>query len=805
MIVEQAMSPILLLSICFSAGIGLGLSFPVPLAHGACAAVACAGLIIVALAARRRAGLCLMTTALILGWIRVPVTTAPRDSGAPCVRVVEGRAAEPPVALEEGFRAVMEITGKTACSDGAEIGDMVPARGTLYLRLSEKPKNLRRGDRVRVRGRISPIRSSRNPGAPHFQNNAPVFAATLSAPSLLVKTGVSSFYIRSLFDEKRAALSAFLDAALDPSVAAVAKALALGETTALDFETKNHFRRAGCAHLLAVSGLHLGLAAALIFIGLRRALLFTPLAAKTDTGRIAAFFAVFPTVAFTLITGCRTPQIRACVMACAALFARVQKRPQGSVEALFAAAVAVLCVSPSSLKEAGFQLSFAAAAGFLFVFSRREKENAQSPDKDNGRLQKIYLAFARLLRATLAASAVSWPLTLLHFGSVSWISPLTNLIAVPLVSFFLLPLLFLTLLVESISPSAAAWMLRPAAGTIEALCGFLKWVSNFPCTLESPGFFASAAVVGCSVAIFFALCFLLRKRTAALACIALIFFAALADSPKIAPGKLTVHFLDVGQGDSALITSPKGRHILMDGGPAGRGGFDAGERIVVPALRALGVSSIHIVAAGHPDSDHIGGLKAVLEAFDVKQLFDNGQGRLGKNSRIYPELIRAAKNRGIPIMRPPTICGVHEFDGATFEIISPCEHPGGFDPSASTNDNSLVMLLRYKDVSLLLLGDISKATETKLVEQGRIPKVDVIKSAHHGSKTSTGAVLLDAAAPAFDVISAGAYNRFGMPHLSVLKRLSERHIRTLRTDKKGTILFRTDGRLIEISPFVPPN
>jgi competence protein ComEC len=92
-----------------------------------------------------------------------------------------------------------------------------------------------------------------------------------------------------------------------------------------------------------------------------------------------------------------------------------------------------------------------------------------------------------------------------------------------------------------------------------------------------------------------------------------------------------------------------------------------------------------------------------------------------------------------------------------------------------------------------------------LVKQGRIPKVDLIKSAHHGSKTSTGAVLLDAAEPAFDIISAGAYNRFGMPHRSVLKKLFERRIRVLRTDKKGAILFRTDGRLIEISPALPQN
>jgi competence protein ComEC len=249
-----------------------------------------------------------------------------------------------------------------------------------------------------------------------------------------------------------------------------------------------------------------------------------------------------------------------------------------------------------------------------------------------------------------------------------------------------------------------------------------------------------------------------------------------------------------------VITSPAGRHILVDGGPVSRGGYDAGERIVVPALRALGISTLDTVVATHPDADHIGGLAAVLDAMPARQVFDNGRGRNDDEIPLYRNLMSAAARRSVPVLRTPSVCGAHAFDGAVVTVLHPCDWDNGFDPSASANDNSLVLLVRYKQVRILLLGDAGADVETMLAKRGLIPIVDVLKLSHHGSRTATGEAFLDAARPAVAIVSAGRHNRFGMPHRTVLLRLLARKILVLRTDLSGAIRVSTDGVVTEWSP-----
>jgi competence protein ComEC len=469
------------------------------------------------------------------------------------------------------------------------------------------------------------------------------------------------------------------------------------------------------------------------------------------------------------------------------------------VESLALAALSILTVRPNDLFDPGFQLSFAAVVGFFIVFSR-PRNNDEHNDIQVSRAVRIRSFAVRLLRSTLAAHAATAPIALYHFGVVSWISPLANLVAVPMSEFVIMPILFVALIIEPLSQTVSAWMIKFACLLIQMLNNFLSYLSEFPCTIESPGIFATISIVALSVTLLFAATKIRTSGLAAAVCLGLTALAVLFDPPKIAPGFLTVHFFDVGQGDSALITSPKGRHLLVDGGPLTRSGFNTGERVIVPALRSLHVSSLDSVYSTHPDSDHIGGLPAVIRALRVKRLFENGQEGSTNPQDLYRDLLAVATSRHVTLLRAPSICRSIEFDGASVEVIHPCNPTASGADASDTNDNSLVIVVKLKRVSLLMLGDISESVETMLARSGRFPTADIVKVAHHGSQTSTSSAMLDRVQPIFAVISVGRFNRFGMPHREVIERLTHRNIRIMRTDLLGPIVFRTDGRVIEIGP-----
>ena len=167
---------------------------------------------------------------------------------------------------------------------------------------------------------------------------------------------------------------------------------------------------------------------------------------------------------------------------------------------------------------------------------------------------------------------------------------------------------------------------------------------------------------------------------------------------------------------------------------------------------------------------------------------------------LYRNLMTAAARRSVPVLRTPAVCGAHAFDGAVFTVLHPCDWNNGFNVSASTNDNSLVLLIQYKETHFLLLGDAGADVESMLADRELLRSVDIVKLSHHGSNTATSARLLETVRPAAAMVSAGRYNRFGMPHRAVLSRLFARGILVRRTDLSGAIRVVTDGQVIEWSP-----
>jgi competence protein ComEC len=243
---------------------------------------------------------------------------------------------------------------------------------------------------------------------------------------------------------------------------------------------------------------------------------------------------------------------------------------------------------------------------------------------------------------------------------------------------------------------------------------------------------------------------------------------------------LTVHFLDVGQGDAVALRTPAGRWVLIDGGPRGPQG-DAGRRIVVPFLRAAGAAHLAAIVATHAHLDHFGGLPAVLEAFDPALVLEPGQ---PVPDAGYLGFLGAVESDGAE-WRPARSGDRLELDGVTIDVLSPDSvwAVGQVD----VNEQSVVLLVTYGATRLLLTGDAGGPTEAHLA--GRVGRVTLLKVGHHGSRGATSDRWLDELQPDDAVISVGAKNRYGHPAPEVLERLRAHGIAVLRTDQRGTITF----------------
>jgi competence protein ComEC len=255
--------------------------------------------------------------------------------------------------------------------------------------------------------------------------------------------------------------------------------------------------------------------------------------------------------------------------------------------------------------------------------------------------------------------------------------------------------------------------------------------------------------------------------------------------------RLTVTFLDVGQGDAIVVRTAGGGVLLVDAGGRPPDGEDMGRRVVVPFLRSQGVNRIDGLLLTHGDEDHAGGALSVMERLDVRRILVPDAPQQGET---FDRVLAEAARRRIPVARLSRGLRLDWSDGAAAEVVNPA---GTAAPTESENDASVVLRLRYGVTSLLLTGDAEAEAEARMAAAGGI-EADVLKLAHHGSKTSTTERFLEAVRPRAAIISCGKRNRFGHPHPDVTERLERRGVRVFRTDRDGAVTVESDGRELRI-------
>lgn len=734
--------------------------------------------------------LAVAATAAALGHRQVDLRSSP-DLASPHVaalvaggaRDVELRAtvSEPPVQRPAGLRLVVDV-------DRHRRGrDWLVTRGRLLLTVRRADRSWRRGDRLQARVRIRAPRNFGNPGEFDYEGYLARRAIYVSGYALadadwrrLPRTSPPGWA-----DTVRAHAEAALEQVAPAHLRPLAAALLLGQGASIPDDLRERYARAGVSHILAISGLHIGLVAAAAHLACRWLLARSERALLTLNVPKLATVATLPLLlAYAAIAGTSAATLRATVMAALFLSALLLDRRRHWPTAIAVAAAAVCAVSPGAMREASFQLSFVAVIAIVLggrvlrdaydAWAERRLWRLTAP-----RLHALARGAALSQGVTTLALLATAPLTLHHFQQLSLVGLVSNVLVVPLSG------------MGAVSSGLAAVLLTPllpglGACLFAVCCAFLgagDWLTARFAALPGADLHLPTPSVA-EIATYYALLGLPLLRAPARRAVGLAVIGAAAVQIALAwvertGDDLRVTFISVGQGDATLVEFPGGAVMLVDGGGLSPS-FDVGEKVVAPLLLRRKIRRVDTVVLTHPDFDHYGGLAYVVERFAAAELWSNGSRGAGERFRALRAAVARAGTREVEVRRGfERVIG-----GVAVRVVAP---GGGGDPA---NDASVVLQLSFAGRRLLLTGDVERAGEHALLRGGGELGADVLKVPHHGSRTSSGGAFVAAVRPRLAVVSCGWANRWGMPHAEVVERYDRHDARLLRTDLDGAVEIR---------------
>jgi competence protein ComEC len=546
----------------------------------------------------------------------------------------------------------------------------------------------------------------------------------------------------------------------------LAASLLVGDRSLLPTDVTDAYQELGLSHVLAVSGLHVGVIGGLFFW----------LMIRLGVTREKAYSALFIFYPFYLVfTGSAPSVVRASLMAMTVVFSLRFQLKFNPLDGIAAACLITLFVNPYYAYHIGFQLSFLIAFG-LIVSSHTILKRYQHP-------------FTKLLALSILAQVISFPLVIYHFHQISIISLGLNLIYVPFISIIVLPALLLLFLLHTLSASFLFTVLSELLATlIASIHRLFLFLSELNMNVVFGAMSEGMLII--SLGVCFTVVLLWERGSLMKASVIwLLYCGGLYIAPYLNPnGEVT--FIDVGQGDSILIMLPFQQQVILidTGGKPSFGKeemwrqrestFDIGGDVVLPFLKSKGIRELDLLLLTHGDFDHAGGAKEILEGISIKRLLlDQGSEQTEVEANIMQ--IARTKSVGVSNAKVGQSWSVGE---ANFTIVQALQ-------TKEENDGSIVLHASVGGYSWLLMGDVEAEGERQLLAGHSLPKIDVVKVGHHGSVTSSSQEFIDRVTPKIAIISVGEDNRYGHPDEEVLERYQERGVSILRTDVNGTIQY----------------
>lgn len=684
-------------------------------------------------------------------------------------------------------------------------GKTLPATGKVRVSAYENRPSVKPGDRISFSTRLRRIRSFRNPGsfdyAAHMADRDILVAATLGKKSRpVIFAGASGR--GGFFSSMRRNIAKSAGRAAPGEGGDVLAALVAGDGSRISRDLRQKFADAGTSHLLAVSGLHVGLAAGFAFFVMNWLLGFFPGLAQTGKARRTALvLAVIPALLYGLLAGMSPSTQRAVVMVGALFLSFSAKRQADAYNTLAAAALAVLAVNPESLFQVSFQLSFLSV--FFILTGFRAVPFLRHRPRETERLRLWMYRLASLFAVTVFATLATLPIVLRAFQQVSVSGFAANFFLVPLVGTLVLPLGLSGGAILPVSPNAASLLFSLAGFFMEWGIFAIRWFANLEfseVTLVYPSVFESVLYY------FILFCIFQFQRSPwaragfLMAALMLVGDAFYWYNERFRDESLRVTVLDVGQGTSVVVRFPKGPVMLADaGGLTGESSLDIGKAVVAPYLWSQKIHTVDVAVLTHPDQDHAGGMPFILERFKVRKFWSNGQETEGG---AYEKIMKIASERGLARKTHQELsCGT-VINGVSVKSLYP---PPDFSPpkKKQTNRFSLVLRLEMGEKSVLITGDVTRPGLKEMMKTLDPEELDctVMVLPHHGAKSSFLQEFLDAARPRWAIVSVGRNNPWKLPREDVLAAYRRAGAEIFRTDLSGAVSVVTDGTKTEVSGF----
>ncbi len=661
--------------------------------------------------------------------------------------VIEGKIEGLPVQFERGWRfnfLLHQTHNKSR----------LPSK--LRLSWYNSRVDLTAGEAWRFQVRLKRPHGLRNPGG--FDYEKWLYAHRIGATGYVRDGNINQRLQRgNMLDRLRQRLANQLRVLLQESpVQGVIEALVIGDRSGISQTQWKILRATGTAHLVAISGLHISLIAGMAYDISRRLWLWRG-NLRLPADRLAAVIAMIAAVLYAALAGFSIPTQRALIMVLVGLGAVVLRRTVYPFRSLLLALLAVCIYDPWAPLSAGFWLSFAAV--FLIIYGL------------TGRLRRLnpVMGFIRVQWILWLGLA---PLLLMFTGQISWIAPVANSIAVPVMAAVVLPLSLLGSAAVLWFPMLGQICLQGAAWLLSRLWQWLEWLSDHS-QFAWPGPIPEGGLLLLAIP---SILLLLAPRGMPGRWLGgiMILPLLLSSSPRFSPGEARLTVLDVGQGLAALIQT-RNHVLLYDAGPRFSERFDAGRDIIIPYLRRQGRPNVDLVVISHSDSDHRGGLSAIVENFPSAEVFTSDPQALGV--------------KAMPCRRGQQ----WDWDGVRFEILWPQE-----SSELSENNRSCVLKVTAAQASWLLPGDLEAPGEQALLAKARDQLTAMILlSPHHGSATSSTQGFLKAVHPQWVLISSGYRNRFGFPDAQVIERYRKLGARVCNTAVGGaiTVQLKAGGKM----------